>query len=211
MRAQGFTLIEVLIASALLVFVLALCLVAVRTTALSMAVADASAVVQDNVRAAMDVMTKEIELAAKTTDSSLTPPLQALTIVTNPAEDSPVEVVFQIPTDGTAQNWSSPIRYRYICEDDNDNGLLEEDEDTDGDGTLMRRIVRIQDMNSDGDTQDLGEVTPVGGANDLSDVQFTLNANNSVLTMTLTASRRVKGLQGDPITTSVTSKVYLLN
>ena len=211
MRAQGFTLIEVLIASALLVFVLALCLVAVRTTALSMAVADASAVVQDNVRAAMDVMTKEIELAAKTTDSSLTPPLQALTIVTNPAEDSPVEVVFQIQRMARLRTGRHPSGTAISARTTMTMASSRRIEDTDGDGTLMRRIVRIQDMNSDGDTQDLGEVTPVGGANDLSDVQFTLNANNSVLTMTLTASRRVKGLQGDPITTSVTSKVYLLN
>ena len=150
-------------------------------------------------------------------DGSLRPPHDASRVddlpatCAAPAPGCPVELVFQVPLDGTRLLWSSPIRFRYINEDTNGNAALDPGEDVDGDGALTRRIVRMQDINGDGDEDDPGEQRPLAAANDLSDVQFALDADHSLLTIRLEASARTSGRRMERVTAAVTSRVYVCN
>ena len=209
MRTQGFTLVELMISVAILVVVTGLGLVALQSSTTSIAVAKAKGDVQRSVRDIMTGLTRELQLASKRSDDSLSPPLLPLAVNTSPATGSPVEVVFQVPADGSGRNWSNPIRFRYLNEDANGNGRLDNGEDLDSDGVLARRIVRIEDRNGDGDTADAGEVTPVGAVNDLSNVQFTLNGD--VLYITVAASKLVGVRRTNPVRARATSSIYLLN
>jgi prepilin-type N-terminal cleavage/methylation domain-containing protein len=209
MRTQGFTLVELMISMAILVVVTGLGLVALQSSTTSIAVAKAKGDVQRSVREIMTALTRELQLASKRSDDSLTPPLLPLAVNATPASGSPVEVEFQVPVDGSGRNWSNRIRFRYVNEDANGNGRMDGEEDLDSDGVLARRIVRIQDRNGDGDTADTGEVTPVGAVNDLSNVQFTLNGD--VLDITVTATKLVGVRRTNPVTARATGSIYLLN
>ena len=209
MASRGFTLVELIISMAILTIISVLGVMALQTSTLSMATAKSKADAQGNVRDALAAMTKEMQMASRRADDSLSPRLDPITVNPNPAADSPVEIVFQVPADGTGRNWSRPIRYRYINEDDNVNGRLDAGEDTDGDGVLSRRIVRMQDRNGDGDADDPDERAAVGGANDLSNVQFTRTGD--VITITLTADKFLSGRRTDPVRVTVSSDVYVQN
>ncbi len=209
MTSRGFTLVELVISMAILVIISALGIAALQTSTTSAATAGSKADVQGNIRDALSSMTRELQMASKSSDDSLIPPLQDVTVNANPAAGSPMELVFQTPTNGSGRSWTQPIRYRFVNEDANENGRLDEGEDLDGDGVLSRRILRIQDRNGDGDTIDDGERAPVGGANDLSAVQFTRNGD--IVTITLTAEKFLAGRRTDPVRVSVSCDVYLQN
>lgn len=209
MSTRGFTLVELVISMAILTIISVLGVVALQTSTSSVATAESKADVQDNIRDVLAAMSRELQMASKISDDSLTPPLDAVTVNQNPAPGSPTELVFQTPTNGSGRNWTRPIRFRFVNEDANENGRLDEGEDLDDDGVLSRRVLRIQDRNGDGDTIDVGERAPVGGANDLSDVQFVRVGD--VVTITLTAQKLMKGRLTDPVRVSVTTDVYLQN
>ncbi len=209
MENRGFTLTELMISTAILVIICALGMVAVQAASTSSATAKSKAEVQDNVRDAMEGMVAELQLASKRTDVSLTPPLRALVVTANPVAGSPVQVTFQTPEGGSGRNWSQPITFRYINEDANGDGRLNSGEDTDGDRVLSRRILRIQDLNGNGSTNDAGETRPVGGANDMSTVTFALNGN--VLTITLTSQKLIGLRRTNPARVTISSDVYLEN
>ncbi len=182
---------------------------ALQTSSAALVTSSTKSVVQDNLRDALAAMKQEIQLASKTPDDSLLPPLEAVEVNANPAAKCPTEIVFQTPEDNTALRWSNRIRFRYYNEDTNANGLLDSGEDSDGDGTLSRRILRLEDKNDDGDTADPGEQSTIAGANNLSNVQFVLN--NNVVTITLT-SQKLQGLdKTQPVTATVSTDVYLQN
>jgi len=209
MDKHGFTLMELMMVVAILAVVGALGVAALQTSGAAMATASAKALVQDDLRDALASMKQELQLAAKNADDSLLPPLQAASVVANPAPRCPTEIVFQVPTDTTALRWTNPIRFRFYNEDTNGNGVLDPGEDGDGDGALSRRILRLEDTNGDGDTDDPGERSIVAGANNLSNVQF--GVNNDVVTIALTAGKH-QGLDtGHPITANVTTDIYLQN
>lgn len=209
MEYKGFTLVELVISMAILTIISVLGVVALRTSTTSVATAESKADVQDDIRDALAVMVRELQLASKASDDSLTPPLVPVAVNPNPAAGSPTELVFQTPTNGSGRNWSRVIRYRFVNEDANENGRLDDGEDLDGDGVLSRRVVRIQDRNGDGDTTDDGERVPVGGANHLADVQFVRVGD--IVTITLTAEKFLTGRRTDPVRLSVSSDVYLQN
>ncbi|MGI6460372.1 MAG: PulJ/GspJ family protein [Candidatus Hydrogenedentales bacterium] len=211
MKDAGFTLVELMIAMSLLALIGIMSFVAIETAANSAALALAKDRVQSSVRDTMTALISEAELAAKQGDNSLIPPLAGIEIIQNPVPGSPVELCFQVPLDGTRQRWSTPIRFRYMNEDLNGNALLDAGEDKDGDGALTRRIVRIQDINRDGDTSDPGEIQPVGGCNDLSSVEFTLNHDHTILTITLGATARVEGRKPTLVSETVSARVYVCN
>ena len=208
-RNPGFTLLELMIAMSILAVVSLLAFVAVASSAESASAADAQSIVQQNVRDAITAMTREIQLSAKQGDDSLIPVLQPLQVNANPTANSPIEVVFQVPRDGSGRLWTNPIRFRYITEDANNNALLDAGEDGDGDGELARRIVRLEDRNGDGDTLDAGEQSTVAGANDLSNVQFAINGD--VLQITLSATKLFGRRRTNPATATATTRLYLLN
>ncbi|MCC6155552.1 MAG: prepilin-type N-terminal cleavage/methylation domain-containing protein [Candidatus Hydrogenedentes bacterium] len=209
MNKDGFTLMELMMVVAILAIVSVLGISALQTSSSAMITASAKSAVQDNLRDSLAAMKRELQLASKTPDDSLLPPLNAVTVNANPAAKCPTEIVFQTPVDGTGLRWSNAIRFRYYTEDTNGNGLLDSNEDADGDGTLSRRILRLEDANGDGDTSDSGEQSTVAGANNLSNVVFALN--NNTVTVTLTSQK----FQGDdkthPITATVSTDIYLQN
>ena len=211
MKECGFTLVELMISMALLTVIGTLSFVAIEAATSASVLAMAQDRVQSSVRDAMNAITTEAETAAKQSNNSLVPPLQTIEIVNAPAPGCPVELVFQVPLDGTRLLWSSPIRFRYINEDTNGNAALDPGEDVDGDGALTRRIVRMQDINGDGDEDDPGEQRPLAAANDLSDVQFALDADHSLLTIRLEASALTSGRRMERVTAAVTSRVYVCN
>jgi prepilin-type N-terminal cleavage/methylation domain-containing protein len=206
---KGFTLLELMVTTGIIVIIGGLALTAMVSSNESVQAATTASLVQSNVRETLLLMNEELQLASKVTDDSLNPPLNAVTINQNPAPNSPVEIVFQVPRTGSGRNWSRPIRYRYINEDANDNNLLDDGEDTNGDGALTRRIFRLQDLNGDGDFDDPGESRPLGTSNDLSDVQFVRNGD--VITVTLTARKIMGGRRTSPVTATATGRIYLLN
>lgn len=197
---SGFTLLELLISTAILVIVSLLTFMVTRSSLSATTVAQAKEVAQAAVRDPMTVMMTELQLASKQSDPALDPALEALAVVNSS------EVVFQVPANDTGTQWSAPITYRFVNEDAGEgeaagNARLDEGEDIDGDGSLTRRIVRIQG----------GDVRPIGGSNDLSDVQFSLSPTNDVLTITLTATKMLDNRRGDLVSVAASSRVHLLN
>ena len=209
MKRTGFTLLELTIAMALLAIVAVLGFVATASSSESANVAKAVADVQSEARDLMTAITQELQLAGKNSDASTVPPLQAVAVVDNPAPQSPVEIVFQVPVDTTGRNWSTPIRLRFINEDANNNAVLDPGEDLDGDGLLTRRLVRLQDLDGDGQFASPGEQLPLGASNDISNVQFVVN--NDVVNVTVTASKRIGMRRTNPATATLTQRVFLLN
>ena len=218
---RGYTAIEMLISMGILSILSVFVFVALRATMSTMATGTALSYAQSNVRDVLLIMKGEIELAAREADASFN--LDRLRVLSNgqPVDPDVIgdEVSFQIPLDLTGTLWSEPIRYQFVNEDLNDNSLLDGGEDLNDDGALTRRILRLQDLNSDGDTLDPGESRIVGGANDLSNVRFSVNANGDVLTVTLDAARPVANtrrnvgasLEARLVSSTLTSRVYLLN
>ncbi|MBN2310853.1 MAG: prepilin-type N-terminal cleavage/methylation domain-containing protein [Candidatus Hydrogenedentes bacterium] len=209
MRNQGFTLLELMISLSILAVIGALGLVALNSSTSAMAVSQAKGDVQRGVRDVVLAMSRELQLASNNGDASLSPPLVPVAIVDNPATGSPVEVVFQVPADGTGRVWSRAIRFRFENEDTNGNARLDSGEDLNGDGLLQRRVMRLQDRNGDGDFSDGGEQSPVGGFNNLSNVQF--NLAGDLLTVTVTATRLVGTRRTAPVTATSSNRIYLVN
>jgi prepilin-type N-terminal cleavage/methylation domain-containing protein len=199
-KNAGFTLLEMTVSITILVAVSFLMFTAMQVAAGIMAVSDAKEVAQASLRDTLREMERELQLSAKAPNPALIPPLQQLQVV------NPSEIVFQIPVNSTGTQWSTPITYRFINEDNGDgsgahNALLDAGEDTDGDGALTRRVVRIQD----------GESRPLSPCNDLSAVQFALNPTNDILTTTLTASKANVSRRHDVIFVTTSTQVYLIN
>lgn len=209
MGKDGFTLTEVIVAVGLLSIIALLGFMAMTSSASSVNVAKARHDVQASLSNVMMEITAELQLAAKTPDPSLSPPLEAPAIVLDPGPVSPVELVFQIPADGSGRNWSAPVRLRYVNEDVNGNLRLDPGEDLDGDGVLSRRLVRIQDANGDGDTADPGEMRTLGAANNIANCQFAIDGN--VVTVTLSASSLISGRAENPVQATLIRRIYLLN
>jgi len=197
---EGFTLLELMVASAILVVVSMLTFVVVQSANSGTCVAQAKEAAQASVRDALTAMSAEIQLASKRSNDALVPALEALRIV------NASELVFQIPADTLGLVWSPPITYRFVNEDTAPEGVepnarLDPGEDVDEDGALTRRILRIQ-----GD-----DVRPIGAANDLSAVQFLLSPNNDVLTISLSATKAVEDRRHDLVRVTATSRVHLVN
>ncbi|NIA12848.1 MAG: prepilin-type N-terminal cleavage/methylation domain-containing protein [Nitrospiraceae bacterium] len=199
---RGFTLLELTISMAILTVVSLLTFLVTNSSTKAAAIAEGKEGVHAAVRDAMNTLASELQLAAKTTNNALTPPLAAVQV----NGTDPGEVTFQIPDDSFGLRWSTPITYRFVNEDAGEglgagNARLDEGEDLDGDGALTRHIVRVQD----------GEERVLGLTNDLSDVQFSLSPNSDVLTITLSASKVVNTRRQDLVRATATSRVYLLN
>lgn len=206
---SGFTLVELLVTVGLLSIVGLLGFMAMASSGQAMQVAETSGRVQNDLRETLMLMTEELQLAAKTGDDSLDPPLFPVEVKLNPVTGSPMELIFQTPTGNSGRKWTRRIRYRYMNEDTNNNAWLDAGEDLDGDLQLTRRFIRIQDINGDGDTTDPGETRPLGTANAISGAQFTIN--DGVVTVSLTASKKPSQTAVHAMEASVTGHIYLLN
>jgi len=105
---SGFTLLEVSISMAILVVVSLLTFVVTQSSTSAIAVSGAKEMAQASVRNSLADMASELALASKKSNVGLTPPLEALRVV------SPTEIVFQVPADKNGTVWSAPITYQFI-------------------------------------------------------------------------------------------------
>ena len=206
---KGFTLLELVIVMGLLTIFGLLALVAVSGATEATVLADAKTRTQSDLRQVILLMSDELQLASKTPNPALTPPLQAVRINRDISPNVPVEIVFQRPLDGSGARWSRPVRFRFFTEDINGNAMLDPGEDIDGDGVLSRRILRLEDINGDGTFNGPGETVQVGTANNLAAVDFQLEGDRVVITAT--ANKLVGNRTDFPVTSEVTSTIYLLN
>lgn len=211
-NASGFTLIELLVYAA--IFSVVGLMAAVTVTGISRTIQTSSAQSESiaNLQQLIWSVTSELEMASAS-DRGLT--ADALTVTNDGAAvafDTPGnEVTFQLPLDLQGLNWTAPIQYNFVNEDDNANGILDENEDTNGDGLLTRQLQRV-------DT-DTGNVTVIGDAGELASVQFQVNEDNDILIVTMQASSAVMGSRFKSGTetrtiqagSQVTRRIYLAN
>lgn len=200
MRPHGFTLVEILVVAALLAAMSLLGLTALRSSGTSLSLSRAQALVQQDVRAVLSEMARELEMAAKTTRDDL-PGVEGLRIgspetANTTAEDVDLtiirELVFQRPSDGDPNVWTAPITYRFINEDTNKNGLLDSNEsDLDFNDRATSVVERLEDRNGDGLYDGPGERRVIGSAQSVTDVLFSFDGD--MLTVAVEATRAVPG------------------
>ncbi len=207
MRRAGFTLVELMIASSIFTLLSVAIYATVSATVEATGTATAESEVQQSLRDVMREITAEVQLAAAANDPTLADPLFGLQVVN--VGGVPSSITFQTPTDNTGINWSETITYFYANEDDDGDARLDAGEDDDGDGALTRRIMRSEDLNGDGDTNDPGEVRQIASANDISGVQFAFDG--AALQVTLTASKQPNHNRNQAITATLTGNVFLMN
>lgn len=209
---RGFTLIELLIVVVLITIILTLVEGAFRTSLRVMETANSRGQAISSLNQVLWVMSSELETAAREVGDAV----DSVAAISVTDDGAPVaagvsgnQVNFQFPTG--LDTWTQPLQYRFINEDANDNAILDAGEDTNGDGRLTRRIERVN-LTS-------GIVEPVGGSNDIADVQFRLDEDNEVLTIFILSTREVAGTRTNangPLQAQVTSgnierNVYLFN
>ena len=172
MRKRGYSLLEVIISTSILMIISMLGYVMLVSSTESAELARAKAEVQANLRDVMAEMTSELRAAytARTVDAA--PPIAPEDTQAVQVSEDGQSLTFQVPvpTDGPERvRGSSPVTYALQMEDTYQSGagfnaVLDEGEDVNEDGVLTRRIVRIQD----------GEERSVGSANNISACTFQL-------------------------------------
>lgn len=192
MRNGGFTFVEVMLSLAMTSVVVLLGFMAIQSAAESVEVADATADTLQSLRNVMGMVTQELEMASSQDLEGLCAPIHV--------SESMPEVTFQVPLDDTGESWSDPITYLFENEDTDGDAQLDDGEDTNGDGVLTRRLVRLQ-----GDTEMI-----LAAANNLHDVDFDLSDDGRMLTVTLVASQEI-GMTGDKAESVITSSILLMN
>lgn len=200
MCTNGFTLVEILIVATLLTAVSLLGLTALRSSGTSVNLSRAQSLVQQDARAVLSEMTRELEMAAKA-DRDDIEDVAGLRIVMPVADASDAEdvdaavireMVFQRPTADDPDVWTLPITYRFVNEDSNKNGLLDPNEsDLDLNNRATSVIERLEDIDRDGALESPGERRIVGSAQTITDVEFAFDGN--VLTVAVEATRAVPG------------------
>lgn len=171
-KQDGFTLLEMTFAVSILAIVGALSFVALQGSTEATSLTSAKAEVQANLRNVVTALSSEVRLAyTDKTIAGLDPQFVPESAQAIQVSADGLSVTFTRPEKtGNSQlvDSTSPITYRFENEDGLNskpvNGKLEPGEDANGDGMLTRRMVRIQN----------GQTEVVGGVNDISDVQFQL-------------------------------------
>ncbi len=207
MRNNGFTLVELILASAILVIVSLLGFTAVQSSSRSININQSTSRVQDDARNVMLALTQEIEFAVKPAAMGLVLPPGVVGIE---VRDNGRSVTFQIPTDNTFTRFSAPITFRFETEDaliENEpgyefgNALLDAGEDLNNDGVLNRRIVRVQS----------GVTSVVGSANTIADAVFELLPEEDVLRVTITATQRIERDRPHLFRYQLQNDIYIMN
>lgn len=209
MNNQGHTMVEVMISTAILTIVSLLGFVVLQSSTSSAQLANAKVDVQNNLRDTMTALTFALrEGVTQTTTEKTGAPEDLFPVAVS---DEGRAITFQMPEPIAGEemfDYSTPITFSLQNEDENGNGLLDPDEDTNEDGTLTRRIVRSQD----------GVTTPVAGASTIDFVSFTLLANQvtgvadlTTVQITLRGSKRYGAGEGQPVLAEMTSSIRLVN
>lgn len=209
MDNKGYTMLETMVATSILTIVSLLGFIVLKSSNDAAQLTTAKVDVQNNLRDTMNALTRELREGVTATTTELTGAPEGLFAVKIEGEGS--EIVFQIPEPQPAEtqiSYSTPIRFSLQNEDENGNGKLDPGEDTNEDGVLNRRIVRVQD----------GALLPVASASTIEGVQFTLvenqDATNDDLTtvsIRLTGSKRHGAGEGQLVVAEMTSTVRLVN
>ena len=191
----------------------------IRASVMSSAIAQTKTQSLEEVRDVMKSLISELQQARK--NDPFAGPTSQRTRVNHrgdPAVSLPTgvdtEIVFQKPLGAADDTFSGDIRFRYLTEDENRNGLLDAGEDgIVPDGVLTRRVERIE---GEGE-QEARRI--VGGANNISSLAFTLDGN--LLTIEIAAGRPIPGrtrinpetdeAAADQVFSTLTSQVYLSN
>lgn len=209
MNNQGHTMVEVMISTAILTIVSLLGFVVLQSSTSSAQLANAKVDVQNNLRDTMAALTFELrEGVTQTTTEKTGAPEDLFPVAVS---DEGRAITFQKPepiVSGEMFAYSTPVTFSLQNEDENGNGLLDPDEDTNADGALTRRIVRSQN----------GETTPIAGASTIDLVNFTLLANQvtgvadlTTVQITLRGSKRYGAGEGKPVLAEMTSNIRLVN
>lgn len=209
MGNRGYSLLEMMVASAVLTTVSLLGFIAVQSSASSAQLSNAKVDVQNNLRDTMAAITVELREGVTATTAQATgapPDLHGVVVSENGRE-----LTFQtpIPAEGERMfRYSTPITFRLENEDANGNGRLDPGEDADGDGALTRRIVRVQD----------GETRSLAGATTIDNVGFQLvenqaagNSTATTVRIRLEGSKRYGPGEGKLVRASLDSSIRLVN
>ena len=208
----GYTLLEVSIALALLAIVSLLGFIASSGSLKSVDLTQRMTTLQEELRSTMRALSAELQRAVKKARDGfeLPPGAQELKIL-NTA--NPKAISFVVPTDMTGTHFSGVMTIQHESEDltaaglENGiygNAVLDPGEDTNGDGTLNRRLVLIR---PDGTRKVLG------GGNHLARVTFYLSADGSMLGVIMCATTQIETGKSQPrlLTKWLTSDIYLMN
>lgn len=214
-RNLGYSMLELTVSTALLSVVSLLAYYALVGATESAALAQGKNELQANLRDTMAVLTREISLAyteriAEGDPQTLPPGL------VGPIEvaESGDQVTFQVPVPRAQGLPEASTRITIFHENEDTvgepNAILDPGEDANADGALTRRLVRVQD----------GVSTPLGAANTISLVRFTLLPNQSAqddrlttLQIDLEASKVFgpAGYQQKLVRGSLSSQIHLNN
>ncbi|HOQ88845.1 MAG TPA: prepilin-type N-terminal cleavage/methylation domain-containing protein [Candidatus Hydrogenedentes bacterium] len=207
-QRHGFTLLELMMAMAVLGIVALISGSVYVSTYRSTLINSAANDLQREVRDALSALNAEVQFAVKPARPGLTLPAGAQEITVSPDGRT---VTYVVPTDLTGQNFSDPITIAFETEDtpipenvneEFGNAVLDSGEDQNGDGILNRRLVLSRD----------DETRALGSANSLADVTFSLSPDGSMLIVNVTATRRIRGAGLDQlIRFNTTSNIYLMN
>ncbi|HOJ68227.1 MAG TPA: prepilin-type N-terminal cleavage/methylation domain-containing protein [Candidatus Hydrogenedentes bacterium] len=206
---NGFTLLELMMAMAVLGVVAVISGAVYVSTYRSTLINAAANDLQREVRDALTALNAEVQFAVKSARPGLTLPAGAQAISISPDGRT---VTYTVPTDLSGQNFSQPITIAFVTEDqpvpegswqeEFGNAVLDGGEDQNGDGILNRQLVITRD----------GETHPLGAANSLANVRFALSPDGSMLIVTVTGTRRIRGAGLDQVIRfDTTSNIYLMN
>ncbi len=211
-RSAGFTLVELMISSTLLVIVGLLGFIACSGSLKSVDLTQRMTTLQEELRSTMRALSDQVQPAVKAARDGFDLPTGARAIqIVNTA--SPTAITFVVPTDMTRTVFSGVTTIQFETEDKPDatidngqygNGVLDTGEDTNGDGILNRRLVMVK---PDGTRKVLG------GSNHLASVTFNLSSDASMLEVTLIASMRIETGRSKSrmLLNSLTSNIFLMN
>lgn len=207
MRRAGFTLVELMIATSIFSLLSVALYASISATVEATGTATAESEVNQSLRDVMRDIMSELQLAAAENDPTLATPLFGLQVTE--VAGVPSSITFQTPTDNSGTNWTRPITYFFLNEDADGDARLDPGEDANNDGALTRRVMRQQDINNDGDTNDPSELRQLASANDISGVQFVFDG--AAVQVTLTASKQPNQNRNQAITATLTGNVFLMN
>lgn len=213
MKVGGFTLVEILVSMTILSVVSLLGFIAIRSSYESQTLIEAQGEIQSDLRNVMAALHADLELAyAQPKMISVNDPegVEPIRVST----DGKTVTYFRPVPDNSAQGfqWQGPFTLQFLDEDLDDgsggNARLDSGEDANGDGMLNRQILRVFG----------GDETPLGGANNIADVQFELIANadpadnrNTRLRIRLIATKHYGPGAGKLIRQEMESEIQFLN
>jgi prepilin-type N-terminal cleavage/methylation domain-containing protein len=118
-------------------------------------------------------------------------------------------VTFQRPLSMDGAEWTRPITFRLRNEDKNANLALDGDEDEDSNGLLDRVLERVEDVNGDGDYDDVTETKVL--CRNLDGLIFDRENNSRTLNVTLIARTRLRSEARVPDEIRHTFTVFVRN